>query len=171
MSTQRETARRLPQLLNIPGTRLLAAVLATAVIAYIAWKIGQSPPQALQFAFNGIAVGAVYALLAMGFTLVYSTVWFFDLYYGAAAGWEPTASFTCAPPPLSAAAPMSTAFTSTPSSPPSLRRSSAGRFTPCCIRASVAALVQARSDSWPVWWLEQPAPTPAWSSPIPRYST
>ena len=86
MSTQRETARRLPQLLNIPGTRLLAAVLATAVIAYIAWKIGQSPPQALQFAFNGIAVGAVYALLAMGFTLVYSTVWFFDLYYGAAAG-------------------------------------------------------------------------------------
>ena len=24
-------------------------------------------------------------LLAMGFTLVYSTVWFFDLYYGAAA--------------------------------------------------------------------------------------
>ena len=51
----------------------------------MAWKIGQSPPQALQFAFNGLAVGAVYALLAMGFTLVYSTVWFFDLYYGAAA--------------------------------------------------------------------------------------
>ncbi|MYA60038.1 MAG: branched-chain amino acid ABC transporter permease, partial [Chloroflexi bacterium] len=42
----------------------------------------QSPDQALQFAFNGLAVGAVYALLAMGFTLVYSTVWFFDLYYG-----------------------------------------------------------------------------------------
>ena len=40
---------------------------------------------ALQFAFNGLAVGAVYALLAMGFTLVYSAVWFFDLYYGAAA--------------------------------------------------------------------------------------
>ena len=86
MSTQRESARGLPQLLNIPGTRLLAAVLATAVIAYLAWKIGQSPPQALQFAFNGLAVGAVYALLAIGFTLVYSTVWFFDLYYGAAAG-------------------------------------------------------------------------------------
>ena len=30
-------------------------------------------------------MGAIYALLAMGFTLVYSTVWFFDLYYGAAA--------------------------------------------------------------------------------------
>ena len=54
-------------------------------MGYIAWKIGQAPPQALQFAFNGLAVGAVYALLAMGFTLVYSTVWFFDLYYGAAA--------------------------------------------------------------------------------------
>ena len=39
----------------------------------------------MQFTFNGLAVGAVYALLAMGFTLVYSTVWFFDLYYGAAA--------------------------------------------------------------------------------------
>ena len=65
--------------------RLLAAALVVAVVGYVAWKIGQSPNQALQFAFNGLSVGAVYALLAMGFTLVYSTVWFFDLFYGAAA--------------------------------------------------------------------------------------
>ena len=64
---------------------LLAIALTLATIAYIGWKIGQSPEQALQFAFNGMSVGAIYALLAMGFTLVYSTVWFFDLYYGAAA--------------------------------------------------------------------------------------
>ncbi len=66
-------------------TQLLAGALAAAAAAYVAWKIGQSPDQALQFTLNGLAVGAVYALLAMGFTLVYSTVWFFDLYYGAAA--------------------------------------------------------------------------------------
>ncbi len=66
-------------------TRLLAIVLTAIVVAYIGWKISQSPNQALQFAFNGLSVGAVYALLAMGFTIVYSTVWFFDLYYGAAA--------------------------------------------------------------------------------------
>lgn len=66
-------------------SRLLAAALTAAIVAYIGWKIVQSPEQALQFAFNGLAVGAVYALLAMGFTFVYSTVWFFDLYYGAAA--------------------------------------------------------------------------------------
>ena len=65
--------------------RLIAFALAVVVVCYIGWKIGQSPNQALQFAFNGLSVGAVYALLAMGFTLVYSTVWFFDLYYGAAA--------------------------------------------------------------------------------------
>ena len=65
--------------------KLLAMVLTTVVVAYIGWKITQSPDQALQFAFNGLSVGAVYALLAMGFTIVYSTVWFFDLYYGAAA--------------------------------------------------------------------------------------
>ncbi|MCY3886980.1 MAG: branched-chain amino acid ABC transporter permease [Chloroflexi bacterium] len=65
--------------------KLLAVVLITVVTAYIGWKIGQSPNQALQFAFNGLSVGAIYALLAMGFTIVYSTVWFFDLYYGAAA--------------------------------------------------------------------------------------
>ena len=65
--------------------RLLAAALVAAVIAYVGWKIGESPSQALQFGFNGLSVGAVYALLAMGFTIVYSTVWFFDLYYGAAA--------------------------------------------------------------------------------------
>ena len=65
--------------------RILGTVLAAAVAAYICWKIAESPNQAVQFAFNGLSVGAVYALLAMGFTLVYSTVWFFDLYYGAAA--------------------------------------------------------------------------------------
>ncbi|MCY3913672.1 MAG: branched-chain amino acid ABC transporter permease [Chloroflexi bacterium] len=66
-------------------SRALATTLTTAVVAYVIWKIVQSPEQALQFAFNGLPVGAVYALLALGFTLVYSTVWFFDLYYGAAA--------------------------------------------------------------------------------------
>ena len=65
--------------------RLLATLLATAAAAYLVWKITQSPELALQFTFNGLSVGAVYALLAIGFTLVYSTVWFFDLYYGAAA--------------------------------------------------------------------------------------
>ena len=63
----------------------LAIVLTVLAVLYVGWKITQSPEQALQFTFNGLAVGAVYALLAMGFTLVYSTVWFFDLYYGAAA--------------------------------------------------------------------------------------
>ena len=65
--------------------RVLATVLIVAAVAYVGWKIAESPGQSLQFAFNGLAVGAVYALLAMGFTIVYSTVWFFDLYYGAAA--------------------------------------------------------------------------------------
>ena len=74
-------------MLNVFGDqrKILATVLITVVAAYIAWKVGQSPEQALQFTFNGLSVGAVYALLAMGFTIVYSTVWFFDLYYGAAA--------------------------------------------------------------------------------------
>ena len=67
-----------------PGL-ILALFLGFSVVAYILWKITESPVQALQVTFNGLNVGAVYALLAMGFTLVYSTVWFFDLYYGAAA--------------------------------------------------------------------------------------
>ncbi len=70
---------------GVGSGRLLAVTLATMAAAYVVWKITQSPEQATQFAFNGLSVGAVYALLAMGFTLVYSTVWFFDLYYGAAA--------------------------------------------------------------------------------------
>ena len=51
---------------------ILAIVLATLVVAYLAWKVAESPSQSVQFAFNGLSVGAVYALLAMGFTLVYS---------------------------------------------------------------------------------------------------
>ena len=65
--------------------KLFAVTLVLLAAAYVLWKVTQSPNQALQFTFNGLAVGAVYALLAMGFTIVYSTVWFFDLYYGAAA--------------------------------------------------------------------------------------
>ena len=65
--------------------RTLAIALAALVVGYVSWKVLQSPDQALQFTFNGLSVGAVYALLAMGFTVVYSTVWFFDLSYGAAA--------------------------------------------------------------------------------------
>ena len=64
---------------------VLAIVLIALVVAYVGWKIVESPNQALQFTFNGLSVGAVYALVAMGFTIVYSTVWFFDMYYGAAA--------------------------------------------------------------------------------------
>ena len=70
---------------GVGSGRLLAITLATMAVAYVVWKIAQSPEQATQFAFNGLSVGAIYALLAIGFTLVYSTVWFFDLYYGAAA--------------------------------------------------------------------------------------
>ena len=86
----------------------LAIVLTALAVLYIVWKITQSPDQALQFTFNGLAVGAVYALLAMGFTLVYSTVWFFDLYYGAAAALGATASSTCARTIPSAVATRST---------------------------------------------------------------
>ena len=85
MASNRESGRGLPRFINVPGPRLFVSLLTALALGYIAWKIGQAPPQALQFAFNGLAVGAVYALLAIGFTLVYSTVWFFDLYYGAAA--------------------------------------------------------------------------------------
>ena len=70
---------------HFSGTGLLALALIVLAAAYLVWKVTQSGDQALQFAFNGLAVGAVYAVMAMGFTLVYSTVWFFDLYYGAAA--------------------------------------------------------------------------------------
>ena len=66
-------------------TALLAVALTALAALYVFWKITQSPEQALQFTFNGLSVGAVYAILAIGFTVVYSTVWFFDLYYGAAA--------------------------------------------------------------------------------------
>ena len=70
---------------HFSGAKLLAMALIVLAAAYLVWKVTQSGDQALQFAFNGLAVGAVYAVMALGFTLVYSTVWFFDLYYGAAA--------------------------------------------------------------------------------------
>ena len=85
MIRQPEGKNRLPVLSQYSGSQILAVVLSVAVVGYLAWKVSESSTQALQFAFNGASVGAIYALLAIGFTLVYSTVWFFDLYYGAAA--------------------------------------------------------------------------------------
>ena len=66
-------------------SNLIGLILVALAAAYIVWKIFESPDQALQFTFNGMSVGAVYAIVALGFTIVYSTVWFFDMYYGAAA--------------------------------------------------------------------------------------
>ena len=68
----------------------LVTLLAAGVILYLAWLLGQSIAESkanifLQFTFNGIVIGAIYAMVALGFTMVYGTVWFFDLSYGAMA--------------------------------------------------------------------------------------
>ena len=63
----------------------LVTLLVAGVLFYIAWLLAQSAPQFLQFSINGIVIGAIYALMALGFTMVYGTVWFFDLSYGAMA--------------------------------------------------------------------------------------
>ena len=63
----------------------LTALLLAGMIFYLAWLPAQGGSQFLQFSINGVVIGAVYAMMAMGFTLVYGTVWFFDLSYGAMA--------------------------------------------------------------------------------------
>ncbi len=63
---------------------LVSLVVAVAII-YIALLLGQSADQFLQFSMNGVVIGAIYAITALGFNLVYGTVWFFDLSYGAMA--------------------------------------------------------------------------------------
>ena len=62
-------------------SRLLVALAILAVVFYLAWILRESPVKFLQFTFNGIIIGAIYAMVAMGFSLVYGTVWFFDLSY------------------------------------------------------------------------------------------
>ena len=49
----------------LPYNKLLATGLLIAATAYIVWRIQESPDQSMQFAFNGLPVGAVYALLAL----------------------------------------------------------------------------------------------------------
>lgn len=63
----------------------LTVLLLAGIIFYLAWLPSQAGSQFLQFSINGVVIGAVYALMALGFTLVYGTVWFFDLSYGAMA--------------------------------------------------------------------------------------
>ena len=63
----------------------LTALLLAGMIFYLAWLPAQGGSQFLQFSINGVVIGAIYAMMAMGFTLVYGTVWFFDLSYGAMA--------------------------------------------------------------------------------------
>ena len=63
----------------------LVSLVVAVVIIYLALLLGQSADQFLQFSINGVVIGAIYAIVAMGFNLVYGTVWFFDLAYGAMA--------------------------------------------------------------------------------------
>lgn len=60
----------------------LITLITAGVIFYLASILVDSPTGFLQVTFNGIGIGAIYALVALGFTLVYGTVWFFDLTYG-----------------------------------------------------------------------------------------
>lgn len=53
----------------------MASLVYVVVIAAVSWE------QFLQFTSNSFVVGAVYSMIAMGFTLVFGTVWFFDLTY------------------------------------------------------------------------------------------
>ena len=69
---------------SVVGHPLVSLVLA-GVIIYLASLLGQSADKFLQFSINGVVIGAIYAILAMGFNIVYGTVWFFDLSYGAMA--------------------------------------------------------------------------------------
>ena len=63
----------------------LVSLVVAVVIIYLALLLGQSADRFLQFSINGVVIGAIYAIVAMGFNLVYGTVWFFDLAYGAMA--------------------------------------------------------------------------------------
>ena len=69
---------------SVAGHPLVSLVLA-GVIIYLALLLGQSADKFLQFSINGVVIGAIYAILALGFNIVYGTVWFFDLSYGAMA--------------------------------------------------------------------------------------
>ena len=63
----------------------LAALVVVGIVVYIAWLPAQSSVQFAQFTVNGVIVGAIYALVALAFTLIYTSVWFFDLSFGAMA--------------------------------------------------------------------------------------
>ena len=77
--------KRMPALpRSVIGHPMVLLVVA-GVIIYLALLLGQSADKFLQFSINGIVIGAIYAILALGFNLVYGTVWFFDLSYGAMA--------------------------------------------------------------------------------------
>ncbi len=77
--------RRLPAVSRLSLSQWLAVLLLLLAVAYVASLVGDSASQYLQFTFNGLTVGAIYAMLALGFTMVFGTVWFFDLSYGAVA--------------------------------------------------------------------------------------
>ena len=75
---------RSPLIRFIAAHRAESVAIAIAVL-YLAAICVESPSGFLQVTLNGVGIGAIYALVALGFTLVYGTVWFFDLSYGAMA--------------------------------------------------------------------------------------
>ncbi len=63
------------------GTKKLT-VVGLAALSYVGFLAMLDWGQFVQFTLNSFVAAAIYGLIAMGFTLVFSAVWFFDLAYG-----------------------------------------------------------------------------------------
>lgn len=84
IATSQEDATRGTLQRAITGLRIVAAIMVVAAtVLYLGWLAAQSPREFLQLFLNGVIAGSVYALMAIGFAAMYSTVGFFDISYAA----------------------------------------------------------------------------------------
>lgn len=58
------------------------SLIGAVTLAYVLLLIILDIDKFIQFTLNSIATGSIYSMLAIGFSLVFGTVWFFDLAYG-----------------------------------------------------------------------------------------
>lgn len=84
------TSKNVQVKLPISAYRIAQAILAVVFVLYLAWRIYQvffvekiyGPDTWMRFAFAGLILGGVYALIAIGYTLVYGILFMINFAHG-----------------------------------------------------------------------------------------
>ena len=75
--------------------RVVGVVLLLVLVAWLGWNLAAGPQQFADVAVAGLRSGALYALIALGYTLVYGIIGLINFAHGDLFCWPPSSPRSC----------------------------------------------------------------------------